>query len=233
MALCEEEQELWWRYREQGDPEARDYLFLKYSPWARRVAGGVYARLRVPQMEWADFTQNAMLGMLEAMGRFDPGRGLDFIAYAKLRVRGAVFNGVRVFLTGTDRATDPLRYEARLESLADSRRSQSAPDPLLGFADTVALLGTGFLLETAGPPESLQASRVETALRHQLLEAMDELSDRERLVLSTHYLDQIQFQEIAAHLGLTKGRVSQIHKAGLGKLRELLVARRLDPSDYL
>lgn len=233
MALSEEEYELWIRYLRRDDTEARDYLFLKYSPWARRVAGNVFSRLRVPQLEWADFSQNAVVGMLEAMSRFDPDRGLDFMAYAKLRVQGAVFNGVRLYLTGVDRATQAERFAERLESIAD--RDDVPADLLTGFVDTVASLGLGFLLESAEEPGTTQVQKAKEqfSLRKQLLDAMEGLSDRERVVMSVHYLDHVPFQDIAKSLRLTKGRVSQIHRAGLMKLREQLVAMRVDPFDYL
>jgi RNA polymerase sigma factor for flagellar operon FliA len=234
MALCEQEYELWVRYQRDGDLEARDYLFLKYSPWARKVAAGVFGRLRVPQMEWGDFVQNAVVGMLEAMSRFDPDRGLDFMAYAKLRVQGAVFNGVRQYLTGVDRATMSGRFGQRLESLAEG--DDDPGDPLRQFADTVASLGIGYLLESvsAPPANAVSIERGEQAvLRRRLLDALEHLGDRERLVLSGHYLDHIPFQDMAIALGLTKGRISQIHKAGLRKLRARLVELRVDPADYL
>lgn len=233
MALSEEEYELWIRYLRRADTEARDYLFLKYSPWARRVAGSVFSRLRVPQLEWADFAQNAVVGMLEAMSRFDPDRGLDFMAYAKPRVKGAVFNGVRIYLTGVDRASRPDRYTERLESIADH---DEAPAGLLaGFVDTVASLGLGFLLESIEGPPTAQTHEAtdQFSLRKQLRDAMESLGDRERVVMSAHYLDHVPFQDIAKSLQLTKGRISQIHKAGLAKLRERLIAMKVDPFDYL
>ncbi|MBW8311255.1 MAG: sigma-70 family RNA polymerase sigma factor [Rhizobium sp.] len=233
MALGEEEYELWRRFLRDGDEEARDYLFLKYMPWARRIAGSVYARLRVPQLEWADFAQNAALGMMEAMSRFDPDRGLDFIAYAKLRVRGAVFNGVRIYLTGTDRATDPGRFEQRLESIAEPGQKGRQDDVLLSFSDAVVSLGLGYLLESSGQPEDLCAADDGLALRRVIQEAMEELADRDRLVLGAHYLGHVPFQDIASRLGLTKGRVSQIHKAALARLRQILLARNVSPADYL
>lgn len=235
MALCEQEYELWVRYQRHGDAEARDYLFLKYSPWARRVAAGVFARIRVPQMEWGDFVQNAVVGMLEAMSRFDPDRGVDFMGYAKLRVQGAVFNGVRQYLTGVDRGMTSDRFAQRLEVLNDPD-DVSRTDALQGFVDTVASLGVGYLLESASTPVPQgvpMPAGEQDQLRKQLLAALERLGDRDRAVLSAHYLNHVPFHEIARSMGLTKGRISQIHRAGLVKLRAYLMAIRVDPADYL
>jgi RNA polymerase sigma factor for flagellar operon FliA len=231
VALTDEERELWIRYRRDGDAAARDFLFETHAPWARRIAGRVYARLRVPQMEWSDFVQNASIGLLEAMSRFDPERGLDFAAYAKLRVQGAAFNGVRVFLTGVDRGVRPERFAERLEMLGDDG---DAADPLLAMIDAVASLGVGFLLEsTPTLAEDLQIRVEQARLGHVLTSAMQGLSDKERIVLVAHYLNHIPFIDVARELGLTKGRISQLHKSGLQKLRATLAGQSFEQDAWL
>lgn len=230
MALSAEERELWIRYRRDGDAEARAYLFERHAPWARRVAGNVFRRLRVPQMEWADFVQNASIGLLEAMTRFDPDKGLDFASYAKLRVQGATFNGVRVFLTGMDRAA-AVRQHDRLEHM----EAAAEPDPLADFLDAVAGLGAGYLLESALPVAADDAHQ--QIDRHRLTvilaDALQALDEREREILVAHYQNHVPFIEIASRFGLTKGRISQIHTAALRKLRDQLAARRVTADSYL
>src|SRR6187401_2394243 len=98
VSAAPDEHALWLAYRRDGDAAARVQIYGRYQPWARSVARDVFRRLRNPLLEWGDYVQNASVGLLEAMGRFDVGRGIDFIAYARPRVRGAVFNGVRVFI---------------------------------------------------------------------------------------------------------------------------------------
>jgi RNA polymerase sigma factor for flagellar operon FliA len=233
MALSGEEYELWRRYRVDGDEEARDFLFLQYAPWSRKVAAHVFSRLRVPQIDWSDFAQNATLGLLEAMSRFDPDRGLDFMAYAKLRVQGAVFNGVRVFLTGVDRGTVTQRSQDRLASLAPD--TESEPDLLGVLIDTVASLGAGYLLEQSSPcsAEGLQREVENRQLGRLLAGALESLSERERLVLTAHYLNHVPFNVVAAQIGLTKGRISQLHRSGLINLRRILQAHQHDLDAYL
>lgn len=233
MALGDEEYELWVRYRQLGDDEARDFLFLQYAPWARRVAAGVFARLRVSQMEWADFSQNATVGLLEAMSRFDPERGLDFMAYAKLRVQGSVFNGVRVFMTGVDRGARADRCQDRVEHLMSNEGEDG--DLLAAFIDTVTGLGAGLLLEHASPvtAEGLQQEMESRELAQMLSTALQRLTERERMVLTAHYINQVPFNVIAEQVGLTKGRISQIHRAALGNIRRLLHEQKLDIDAYL
>lgn len=222
-----EEQELWRRFHEEGDEEARDFLYLKYSPWARRVAMQVFGRLRVPQMDWGDFAQNAALGLLEAMSRFDPDFGPDFIAYAKFRIRGAVFNGVRVFLGQVDKRRDD-RLQERLGDLS----GETGGDLLANFVDLVSGLGLGLLLESGSMADCVPDAVEMDQMSRRVVNAMEVLSDRERLILTAHYFDGIPFVEIAERLALTKGRISQIHRGALGKLRAALSSAHSGQRSY-
>ncbi len=228
MSLSEEEHELWVRFRRDGDAEARTFLFERYAPWSRRIAGNVFRRVRVPQMEWADFVQNASIGLLEAMDRFDPGRGVDFMAYAKLRVRGAAFNGVRAFLGSHDRDAAIVRFQQRLDHYEGD-----SGDALADFAGVVAGLAAGFLLEPAATDcDELQERVDATRLSKLLEEGLACLGAREREIIVAHYRHHVPFVELARHLGLTKGRISQIHSAAIGRLRQWLSSRRVDRSSY-
>ncbi len=215
------EQELWRRHAQEGDTEARDFLFLRYSPWARSVAAAVARRTGLRMMDWADHAQNAQVGLLEAMSRYDASLGVDFMAYAKPRVRGAVFNGMRCFLRA-DAADSRKRISVdRLESL-----HEYADDPLTAFVDTVVGLGLGLLLDgdLRGDDTSAGIDGYSPVLRDALLK----VPGRHREILIAHYLRQIPFQDVARELGVTKGRVSQLHKEGLGMLRGILRERRYD-----
>ncbi|HBZ46985.1 MAG TPA: RNA polymerase subunit sigma-70 [Stenotrophomonas sp.] len=214
------EQELWRRHRQEGDAEARDFLFLRYSGWARSVAAAVARRAGPRMMEWNDHVQNAQVGLLEAMSRFDPILGVDFMAYAKPRVRGAVFNGMRSFMRA-DAADSRRRVTMdRLESLKDAE-----DEPLAAFVKTVAGLGLGLLLEGQldnGAEGETSMESYSPVLRDALLG----VPERRRDILVAHYIRQIPFQDIAREMGVTKGRVSQLHKEGLAMLREVLRERR-------
>ena len=170
-------------------------------------------------MEWNDHVQNAQVGLLEAMSRFDPAHGVDFIAYAKPRVRGAVFNGMRSFQRA-DSADSRFRVTVdRLESLAEPNE-----DRLDAFVITVASLGLGLLLEEQQGAAAINAAtdNYSSVLR----DALSSVPERRREILVAHYIRQIPFQDIAREMGVTKGRVSQLHKEGLTMLREALRERR-------
>jgi RNA polymerase sigma factor for flagellar operon FliA len=224
MDPAHDEQSLWTRYRRDGDAVARSTLFDRYVPWSRSVARDVYRRVRLTQLDWADYAQNASLGLIEAMGRFDVARGIDFMAYAKPRVRGAVFNGLRTFLEDGH----PQGYSSRYRARAESLQGEEGDDLLEQLVGTVTGLGLGFLLESHATDSVFLASGDASALAEHsqlgsaLQDALEALGSKERQVLTLHYYQHLPFVEIAAILDLTKGRISQLHRAGLERMRRAL-----------
>jgi RNA polymerase sigma factor for flagellar operon FliA len=216
-----EERRLWEAYRLDGDIGARQQLFFRYVPWARLVARDVYRRVRVPQMDWSDYAQNAVIGLLEAMNRFDPSRGIDFTAYARRRVRGAVFNGLRSFLADSGTHYGRGRWFDRVSSFDP----MDTEDTLGQMISTIAGLGLGFLLDADAASQLVEppADAYVLAERHEmdvlLAAAVASLPDREKLVVTLHYDQDMRFVDIAGILGLTKGRVSQLHKSALERIR--------------
>lgn len=225
MNAVSEEQLLWLSHRTGRDPLAHQQLFFRYAPWSRAVARDVYRRIRIPQMDWNDYAQNATIGLLEAMSRYDENRGIEFMAYAKPRVRGAVFNGLRTYLSEASRRE---AHATRIYDRMDSFNVVPTDDPLAHLISTVAGLGLGLLLDSSASidffgPQSDASAVAEKHQTDMLLEtAINLLPEREKLVLSLHYYQHMPFVDIAALLGVTKGRVSQIHKSAIEKSRTLL-----------
>lgn len=214
---------LWQRWQHERDPKTRDALILHYSPWARAVARDVYVRVYLIRDAWHDCAQNALLGLIEAIERFDPRRGVPFKPYARHRVRGAVFDGVRALRTGTllaDNHVSDVRVTERLESLQED----ASTDPLEAFIAITVGLGLGFLLDMQSMPDQSRpaegyAELERAELNAAVAEEMERLPERERLILQLHYYHQIQFVDIAGQMSLTKGRISQLHKRALERLR--------------
>jgi RNA polymerase sigma factor for flagellar operon FliA len=220
VAVSPDELELWARLRGQACREAHEALFFRYAPWSRAVARDVYRRVRLPQLDWSDYTHNASIGLLEAIGRYDATRGIDFPAYARPRVRGAVFNGLRVFLDDSRGGGIMERRRERVESLD---AAAAADDPLGHLVELVTGLAAGLMIESEGITDGTPSHTDPTAHveRHQLQElarsSLQVMNEQERRVVQLHYFQHLPFVEIAALLGLTKGRISQVHKAAMGK----------------
>jgi len=219
-----DEAQLWQRWVGERNREAREALILLHAPWARMIAKDVFLRLRWRGIEWGEFAQNATVGLIEATDRYDPSKGVEFRAYARHRVRGAVFNGLRLLQDQSSWSRNAA-YADRSESLSGDDNDGDALDLFVSW--TVGF-GLGHLLDMASLPDpasvpsGLYTDFEQRQMQELLREAVEVLPERERVVLTMHYFQHIPFVEVAGFLQVTKGRVSQLHRQGIERLRECL-----------
>lgn len=233
-----QEAALWQRLRADGDGAARQQLLDLHLPYARVVAGTYYARRFHNEIEFGDYLQYASVGMLEALERYDPARGVQFRTFAARRMHGAILNGLERFTEKQQQiaARQRLRSDRmrELKSLAleegASGRAQDARQ-LLRFVSEVGIgLALCWMLEGTSLVDNPEASAsipfyqsvAMKQLRDRLLHAVDALPPQERTVIRSHYLQEMPFEQVASMLQLTKGRISQIHKQALLRLRGLV-----------
>src|SRR5207247_5117094 len=89
-----EEAALWRQLRATSDAQAREKLLALHLPYARTLAATFYARRFHDEIEFGDYLQFASVGLLEALDRYDPGRGVQFRTFAARRMQGAILNGL-------------------------------------------------------------------------------------------------------------------------------------------
>lgn len=231
------EADLWQRFRAEGDAQARAALLELHLPYARVVAGVYYSRRRGDEVEFGDYLQYASVGMLEALERFDPERGVQFRTFAARRMHGAILNGLERLTEKQQQIA--ARQRLRAERLQDVKSMAGAgaagafqgAEQLRHFVSDVGIgLALCWMLEGTSMIDNGEASEAAPfyqsvalrQLRERLLHAVDALPAQERLVIRSHYLQDVPFERIAATLQLTKGRISQVHKQALLRLRSLV-----------
>lgn len=211
---------------------ARDALVAKHSPWSRMVARDVYVRVRAMTSAWPDCAQNALVGLLEAINRFDPSRGIMFRTYARHRIRGAVFDGMRALRDEFRRDAQEHERMTMIRERITTLVEEAVPDPLEAFVASTVGLSLGFLMEAGSIPAhpyiaDAYAHREREEVGETLAAAIEQLPEREQAIVVLHYHHFVPFVAIAEQLGVTKGRVSQMHKRALERLRESLRDRVL------
>jgi RNA polymerase sigma factor for flagellar operon FliA len=228
LAPISGEQALWAAAR-AGDAQARARLIEGFLPFARIMAAKLYAARIDHDVEFEDYLQYATIGMIESVDRFDPAFGAQFKTFAAHRIQGAVSNGL-------EQLSEKRQQVATRKRLLAERRDNAgaALDPggdlFQQLADVAVGLALGFVLDGAGdaaePEEPVPAhpyGAIEMAqLRTRLQALLSTLPQRERLVIKYHYLNQVPFNQIADSMGITKGRVSQIHHNALALLRKAM-----------
>ena len=237
--LIEPDPAVWSDYRRAPTAKTREALFTAYLPFAKSVAGRIRRQRRGADIEIGDLHQLAATGLLEAIDRFDPDRGSPFTAFAARRIAGSIHDGIAASSELRRQASHKSRLRSdRVRSLTRSGQDTSSIDAAMSaLADLVVDLALGFMLEEAGYSAGPEASsRTPTAYEslawsqtvRRVTAAIEDISDPEQTVIRLHYLEGLEFVRIAEAMGLSKGRISQIHASALGALR-----RRLPRPDNL
>lgn len=216
------EAELWQRWREGRDDAVRHALVELHLYWVRLIAREVQAEMRVTNAEWSDYLHYGTVGLLESIERFDPDYGVEFQTYARKRVRGAIFNGIGDFVsTSRSGGAEDLRLQERARSLLE----EGSDDPLQEIIALSVGLAIGHLLDheaesrDGGHGDSTYAAVERSDMEAIVAAAIEELPERERSVMRLHYFQQISFTDVAALLGVTKGRVSQLHSQAVKRIK--------------
>ena len=194
---------------------------------ARALAHREFGR-RPPQgLDRGDFEQWAYGGLLEAIDAYDPLRGAAFGAFARHRIRGSIADGAAQASEANAHHAFRSRVEKERLSSVRARGGEDRDDPIRELGDLAAAIAVGLVIETPAPPLSggyeTQAWR---DLQLTLEREIERLPDTEGAVIRHHYLAGVSFAQIAQLLGLTKGRISQLHRSALGRIRA-----RLRPDD--
>jgi len=249
--VADDTQPLWREYRRNRDQGLRDRLILTYAPLVKFVAGRLGSGLPA-HVDEGDLVSYGLLGLIGAIERYDPDRDVKFETYAISRIKGSIIDELRAMdwvpRSVRARARDIERAIAQLEaglhraptdeeiakklgitedelgdSLTDiSRSSIAALDELwtiaTGTGDQIALIDT--IEDTHGPEP--QSALAKNELREVLGEAIARLPEREKLVVTLYYYEELTLREIGEVLGVTESRVSQLHTKAILRLKARL-----------
>ena len=239
---------LWSEYKLSGSPLARDKLILQYSPLVKYVAGRVSTGLP-SNIEQADLVSYGIFGLIDAIEKFEPGRGNKFETYAISRIRGAIIDELRAI----DWVPRSVRYKAREIEKAiaklETEHSRVPTDPEIAHQmgislgdlrslyqqiSFVSLVALDELMTVGGEKgdslpliETLQdtgtadpvAAFESEEMKRILFEAINKLPDREKIVVTLYYYEGLTLAGIGQVLGVTESRICQMHTKAVLQLR--------------
>lgn len=247
-----DEKALWVRFKERADASARDALIVRYMRVVKYVAGRM--AMHVPHsVEMDDLIGWGVIGLMDAVEKFDHRQQVKFSTYATIRVRGAIIDQIR----SLDWAPRSLRAMARkIGSAKEKLRHELGQEPsseaiagILGTTEeqveeTMYQLQTAQVLslddyvpsderedgrKLANTPDTLAPSPVAAVERlekqEELVQAILALSDQQQKVLHLYYYQELTLKEIGVVLEVSESRICQIHSAAVKKLREVMRQR--------
>ena len=224
----------------------KDQLVQRFAPLVKRIAYHLMVKLP-SSVQIDDLVQNGMLGLLDALGKFEAGMGAQFETYAAQRIRGAMLDGLREndWLPRSLRR-DFRRIEeaiAQLEqahgrapaekelanaldmSLGDYQKmlQDARGHQLISFEDMIEDGDEDYLerhlVDDAGDPARIFE---DASLRQLLVQAIEALPEREKLMMALYYEQDLNLREIGEVMGVTESRVCQLHSQAVARLRTRL-----------
>ena len=230
--------------------EEQQQLVMQYAPLVRRVARSL--PLEIPGLlEYEDAVGYGTCGLVEAVRRYDPSKGTNFHAYAVQRIRGSMIDAFRrmdrLSRTMRQKARDVQRAQGELELILGRSPNESEAAEHLGisvdrYRDASAnsrwvTVSLDRMLERDSDGDSFPAAEMPTAdedidftrafeekeLHEELAHSVQQLPERERLVVALYYVEHLTMKEIATVLSVSETRVSQLHAQAVKRLRRTLL----------
>ena len=231
-----------WMYDANGNLD-KGHLVELYAPLVKRIAYQLMSKLPA-SVDVDDLIQNGMMGLLDAVGRYEDGQGAQFETYAVQRVRGAMLDGLREndWLPRSLRR-DMRRIESAIHSLeqqngrppSETELAESLGVPLAEYQHMLHearghqlvyledfsreedddYLERHLVHQDADPLGLLE----DADMRRRLIGAIEVLPEREQMVMALYYDEEPNLREIGAVLGVTESRVCQLHSQAVARLR--------------
>jgi RNA polymerase sigma factor for flagellar operon FliA len=243
-------EQLWRDFKATGSTQARDRLIVHYAPLVKYVAGRMTAGLP-GNIDHEDLTSAGIVGLMEAISKFEPGRGYKFETYAANRIRGSILDDLRA-MDWVPRSvrTQARRVEQTLQKLYEHHGRTPTDDEVASemgvsvrklraiysrvstvlFVSLERLLSLGdkqgglSLVETLADAQAEDpASHVEAEeMRSFLAKAISGLPERERMAITLYYYEGLSLTEIAQVVGLSQARISQMNAKSVLQFRSQL-----------
>lgn len=251
--MIENENQLWKHYKKTKDPKTRETFILEYAPLVKYVAGRV-AVSTPPNIEFDDLVSYGILGLIDAIEKYDPSQGIEFKAYAATRIKGSILDelrhmdwvprSVRKRAREIERAYMELEHRLSRPATDDELADYLGVDEselshlfleascvsLISMDETWTIEGDDEIVVTdtlRGPASETPDAILERGEAKKLLiAAIERLPQREREVIALYYYEELTLKEIGEVLGVSESRISQMHTKAILRLRGYLSRMR-------
>ncbi len=228
---------IWAEFHQTREPALRNRLVMQYAPLVKYVAGRM--RTRLPEsVDQDDLVSDGVLGLMDAIERFDPGRGLAFQTFAVPRIRGSIIDGMRAMDFVPRSVRDKLRAIAAAQEALEERLGRIPEDAEVAQETRLTLNAVRDLtkqassnhanlddLDLADELSTTAGAAIEANdVNASLMRVVDELSERDQVVIALYYFEGLTLAEIGRVLGVSESRVSQVHSRATSVMKSKLLA---------
>lgn len=237
---------LWESYSRKRTPELREQIIVEYSQLVKLVAGRLSMYLGY-NVEYEDLVSYGVFGLIDAIDKYDFGKNVKFETYASLRIRGAILDQIRKMDWIPRSVRQKQKKIDQVHSKYESEYGREATDEELAkeldvttdelynwqgqtnvnnivSLDEFVEQGSEVKMEAVGNAQFEQPEKVveKEELTKMILEAMALLTEKEKMVVTLYYYEEMTLKEISNVLEVSESRVSQLHTKAIVKLRKNL-----------
>lgn len=248
MNNYDKELELWKKFKETNDPEIRNQIIMKYSYLVKCIAlqlRGVYKQFA----DVDDIINEGIITLIDAVNKYDLNKSTKFGTYATIRIRGSIIDYVRKqdwvprrvkklakeideieskLRLDLNRDPTPLEISNKLNISVDEynkRLSETHSVNVLSYEQVLTdKLTDGIEIKNSDVPNEVSPEKYmdNIELKQVLAQSIDNLTERERIIISLYYYEELKLKEISKILEVSESRVCQIHSNAVKKLRNQL-----------
>jgi RNA polymerase sigma factor for flagellar operon FliA len=234
---------LWLAYSQSKNHANKEKLIIHYAPLVKFVAGRLAVHIG-QHVEYDDLISYGIFGLIDALDKFDHEKGVKFETYASLRIRGSIIDNIRKMdwvprtLRQKNKQIDQA-YTALEETLGRAPTDRELADKLgltieetqeqIRKSSVLGLISLDDYLDqnyetplnglTSQPQDSPESHTEKKERRQMLANAINKLTEKERLVVSLYYFEDLTLKEISSIMKVSESRISQIHSKAIMKLQ--------------
>ncbi len=246
MAVLDNKERLWIEYSHKKSSVIREQIIIEYVPLVKVVAGRLSIYLG-SNVEYDDLVSYGIFGLIDAIDKFDYGKGIKFETYASLRIRGSILDQIRKMdwiprsvrqkQKSIDAAIRKLETEIGPNYTDDdiARELGISEEEYINWVGQTNVSNISSLedfmeqgneVKTSSNPTYMKIEpenvAMEKEVKESLISAMDALSEKEKNVVLLYYYEELTLKEISKVMEVSESRVSQLHSKALKKMRTYL-----------
>jgi RNA polymerase sigma factor for flagellar operon FliA len=234
--------EVWKRFKEKNDKQANEVLIIKYVELVKVICGRLYPNYS-KYLEFDELVSYGIIGLIDAIDKFDYKKEVKFETYGNIRIRGAIIDQLRSMdwvprstrqkFKQIEKAIDIL-VEEKGNDFSDKdiaikvEMSVEDVNELLAEMSTFSILSleekiedsnSNFELKSNNKDFSPEDNLLNDEFKNTLVGVIESLPNKEQMVIKLYYYSELTYKEIASIMGISESRISQIHSTAISKIK--------------